>query len=91
MKKYIIERDIPRVGTLTQDQLRDAAAQSNQALKQLGPDIQWVESFVAGDKTFCIYIAKDEQIIQRHAELSGFPASKITEIEKMIGPKSAGK
>lgn len=86
MKKYIIERDIPKVGTLEREQLRAAAAKSNEVLRQLGSDIQWLESFVAADKTFCVYLAKDEAIIRRHAELSGFPATKITEIGKMIDP-----
>ena len=89
MKKYMIEREIPKVGTLEAEQLRQAAAKSNQALQQLGPDIQWVESFVAADKTFCVYLAKDETIIHRHAELSGFPATKITEISKTIDPSTA--
>ena len=89
MKRFMIERQIPKVGTLEQEQLQQAAARSNQALNQLGPDIQWVESFVAEDKTFCIYLAKDEAIIQRHAELSGFPATKVTEIGKTIDPTTA--
>jgi Protein of unknown function (DUF4242) len=89
MKKYMIEREIQKVGTLEREQLRDAAVKSNEALHQLGPDIQWLESFVAADKTFCVYLAKDEAIIQRHAELSGFPASKITEIGKNIDPTTA--
>ena len=89
MKKYIIERQIPKVGTLEREQLREAAAKSNQALHQLGPDIQWLESFVAADKTFCVYLTKDETIIHRHAELSGFPATKITEISKTIDPSTA--
>ncbi|SRR5579885_2961204 len=89
MKKYIIEREIPKVGTLEREQLRQAAARSCDALNQLGPDIQWVESFVAADKTFCVYLAKDEDIIRRHAELSGFPATKITEIRRMIDPTTA--
>ena len=86
MKKYMIERDIPQVGSLERNQLREAAAKSNGVLKQLGPDIQWLESFVAADKTFCVYLAKDEAIIHKHAELSGFPATKVTEIGKMIDP-----
>lgn len=89
MKKYVIERDIPKVGTLEEEQLRQAAAKSNQVLRQLGPDIQWLESFVAADKTFCVYLAKDEAVIHRHAELSGFPATKITEIHKMIDSTTA--
>ena len=91
MKKYIIEREIPAVGTLAREQLRDAAAKSNDALRQIGPDIQWLESFVAADKTFCVYLAKDEKVIQRHADLSGFPATKITEISKIIDPATAAK
>jgi hypothetical protein len=86
MNKYMIERDIPKVGTLEREQLRAAAAKSNEVLRQLGPDIQWLESFVAADKTFCVYLAKDEAIIHRHAELSGFPATKVTQIGKMIDP-----
>jgi hypothetical protein len=86
LRKYIIERDIPTVGSFEREQLRGAAAKSNDVLKQLGPDIQWQESYVAGDKTFCVYLAKDEAIIRKHAELSGFPATKITEIRKMIDP-----
>ena len=86
LRKFIIERDIPGAGSLEREQLRGAAAKSNEVLRQLGPDIQWVDSYVAADKTFCIYLAKDETIIRKHAELSGFPASKITEIRKMIDP-----
>lgn len=89
MKKYMIEREIPKVGTLDGEQLRQAAAKSNQALSQLGPDIQWLESYVVADKTFCVYLAKDEALIHRHAELSGFPATKVTEIGKTIDPTTA--
>jgi hypothetical protein len=86
LRKFIIERDIPGAGSLERAQLRDAAAKSNGVLHELGPDIQWVESFVAADKTFCVYLAKDEAIIKKHAEISGFPATKITEVRKMIDP-----
>lgn len=86
LRKFIIERDIPAVGSLEREQLRGAAAKSNDVLRQLGPDIQWQESYVAADKTFCVYLAKDEALIRQHAELSGFPASKITEVRKMIDP-----
>jgi hypothetical protein len=89
MRKFIIERDIPKVGTFEREQLRGAAAKSNEVLRQLGPDIQWVESYVAADKTFCVYLAKDETIIRRHAEISGFPATKVTEVKKMIDPTTA--
>ena len=86
LRKFIIERDIPAVGSFERDQLKAAAAKSNEVLGQLGPDIQWQESFVAADKTFCVYLAKDEATIHKHAELSGFPATKITEVRKMIDP-----
>jgi hypothetical protein len=84
MKKYLIEREIPKVGSLSQEQLREAAAKSNAVLRQLGPDIQWLESYIAADKMYCLYLGRDEEIIHRHAELSGFPASKVTEVGKII-------
>ena len=86
LRRFIIERDIPAVGTFDREQLRGAAAKSNEVLAQLGSDIAWIESYVAGDKTFCVYLAKDEDVIRKHAEISGFPATKITEIRKMIDP-----
>ena len=86
LRRFVIERDIPEVGSFEREQLQAAAAKSNSVLKQLGPDIQWVESFVAANKTFCIYLASGEEIIHKHAELSGFPATRITEVRKMIDP-----
>ena len=86
MQKFIIEREIPEVGSLERAQLQEAAARSNEVLAQLAPDIQWVESYVADNKTFCVYLARDEALIRKHAELSGFPANKITAINKMIDP-----
>ncbi len=91
LKRFMIERDIPNVGALTADQLSGAAAKSNEALCRIGAaDIQWVQSYVAGDKTFCVYLASDEEAIKKHAELSGFPATKITEIKEIIDPATAG-
>ncbi|MBI3710009.1 MAG: DUF4242 domain-containing protein [Proteobacteria bacterium] len=89
MRKFIIERDLPAIGSAEREQLKAAAAKSNSVLHQLGPDIQWVESYVASDKTFCVYMAKDENIIREHAKISGFPANKITEVRKMIDPTTA--
>jgi hypothetical protein len=89
MHKYIIERDIPEVGSLEREQLRGAAAKSNAALAELGPQIQWVESYVADNKTFCVYLAASEDLIRKHAEISGFPANKITRIKRMIDPTTA--
>ena len=90
MRKFIIERELPAVGSMEREQLKGAAAKSNAALAELGTDIQWVESYVAADKTFCVYLAKDEEIIRRHAEISGFPANRITEVKRMIDPTTAG-
>ena len=91
LHKFIIERDIPKVGTFDREQLKAASAKSNSVLAELAPDIQWIESFVAADKTFCVYLAKDQAIIRKHAEMSGFPATKITEIGKMIDPHHGGR
>ena len=89
MRKFIIERELPAIGSAERQALREAAQKSNATLKELGPDIQWVESYVAADKTFCVYLAKDEDIIKKHAEISGFPATKITEVRRMIDPTTA--
>ena len=89
MHKFIIERELPAIGSAERQALREAAQKSNAVLKQLGPDIQWVESYVAADKTFCVYLAQDEAIIKKHAEISGFPANKITEVRRMIDPTTA--
>lgn len=89
MRRYMIERSLPEIGSAEREQLKAAAQRSNEVLHELGPDIQWIESYVAGDKTFCVYLAKDEEIIRRHAEISGFPADKITEIAKLIDPTTA--
>jgi hypothetical protein len=89
MRRFIIERDIPKIGSAERDALRGAAQKSNSVLAELAPDIQWVESYVAADKTFCVYLAKDEAIIRKHAEMSGFPATKVTEVSKTIDPTTA--
>jgi hypothetical protein len=89
MRRFIIERDIPQIGTAERDALRAAAEKSNSVLAQLAPDIQWVESYVAADKTFCVYLSRDEAVIRKHSEMSGFPASKITEVSKTIDPTTA--
>ena len=90
MPKYVIEREIPNAGNLTKEQLQGISQTSCGVLRNLGPSIQWVESFVADDKTFCVYLAKEEAIIRNHAEIRGFPATKITEVKKMIDPTTAG-
>ncbi len=89
MKRYVIERDLPKVGSLEREELKQASAKSNAALAELAPKIQWEHSYVAGDKTFCVYLAEDEAVIRRHAEISGFPATKITEVRLIIDPTTA--
>ena len=89
MKRYLIERDITGVGTLDRQQLKEAAATSNAALAKLSGRAQWVQSFVVDDKTFCIYLADDESSVHEHARLSGFPASRVTEVRSVIEPMTA--
>ncbi|MGD8417210.1 MAG: DUF4242 domain-containing protein [Pseudomonadales bacterium] len=86
MRKYVIERMIDGVGSLNQEQLGGAAATSNDALAKLAPRVQWVQSYVTGDRTFCIYLAEDESVIHEHARLSGFPATRVYEVVNMIDP-----
>ena len=92
MPRFVIERDIPEVGTLEREALREAAGKSNGVLAEMKAEkknIQWEHSYVAGDKTFCIYLADDEGLIEEHAQRSGFPASVVTEVRKMIDPVTA--
>ena len=89
MKQYVIERNIPGVGGLNSQQLKDTAATSNTALAKLSGRAQWLQSFVVDDKTFCIYLADNEAAVHEHARLSGFPASKVTEVRGVIGPMTA--
>jgi hypothetical protein len=89
MKRYIIEREIPGVGALNQEQRRDVAAQSNKALAALAGKAQWEQSYVVDDKTFCIYLAEDEAAVRAHSQLSGFPASRITEVRSVLEPMTA--
>jgi hypothetical protein len=89
MRKFMIERAIPGVGKLDACGLANAAKKSNGVLAELGPGIQWQQSFVTGDRTFCVYLAENEELIRRHAEKSGFPATKITEITGVIDPSTA--
>jgi hypothetical protein len=89
MKRYVIERNIPGVGALNAEQLKGAAATSNEALAKLAGSVQWVQSYVVDDKTFCIYLADSEAKVQEHAKLSGFPANKVTEVREIIDPMTA--
>jgi hypothetical protein len=89
LRRFVIERELPAIGSAEREALKAAAKTSNAALREIGPDIQWVESYVAADKTFCVYLAESEELIRRHAAISGFPANKITEIRRTIDPTTA--
>jgi hypothetical protein len=89
LKRFVIEREIPSIGKKTAQNYCDISRASDNALAQLAPRIQWEHSYVADDKTFCVYLAEDEAAIRRHGELSGFPVNKITEIDLIIDPTTA--
>jgi hypothetical protein len=89
MKRYLIERDIPGIGGMSIVELCGAARASNRAIEQLGGAVQWQHSYVGGDKVFCIYLAQSEEALRQHAELSGIPVNKITEVPQIIDPLTA--
>ena len=89
LKRFLIERGIPGVGGMSIVELCGAARASNQAIAKIGSTIQWQHSYVAGDQTFCIYLADSEATIRQHAELSGIPVAKITEVSQIIDPTTA--
>ena len=89
MPKYVIEREIPGAGKLTSDELKAISQKSCAVLRKLGPEIQWVESYVTGDKVYCVYLAPDTGLIRQHAEQGGFPANRISEVTRMIDPTTA--
>ena len=89
MPKYIIERELPGAGDLGDDQIKGISQKSCQVLSELGPQIQWVESYVTDDKIYCVYIAPNKEMVEKHAQEGGFPANKISEVRRMIDPTSA--
>jgi Nickel responsive protein SCO4226-like len=89
MPKYVIEREIPGAGKLTAEQLQAISQKSCGVLRELGTQIQWVHSYVTGDKIYCVYIAPDEQTIREHANRGGFPANRISEVVNVIDPTTA--
>ncbi len=91
MPKYLIEREIAGAGNLTPDQLQAVSQTSCGVLQKMGPQIQWVQSYVTGDKVYCVYISPNEEMIREHAKQGGFPANKISEIKTMIDPTTAEK
>ena len=89
MPKFVIERSIPRAGQLSPDQLQGIAQKSCSVLHELGPQIQWVQSFLTDDKIYCVYIAPDERLIREHAERGGFPADRISRVRAIIDPTTS--
>ena len=89
MPKYVIEREIPKAGDMTKEDMHQAAQTSCGVLKKLGPTIQWVESYITDDKVYCVYIAPDKAIIEKHAAEGGFPANRISEVKAIIDPTTA--
>ncbi len=89
MPKYVIEREIPGAGKLTDRDLKAISQKSNRALSQLGSQVQWLQSYVTGDKVYCVYIAPNEELIREHARLGGFPANSVSQIAATIDPTTA--
>ncbi len=89
MPKYIIEREIPGAGNLSAEELQGISQKSCSVLNQMGPQIQWVQSYVTGDKVYCVYIAPNEEMIKEHAQQGGFPANRISEVKSLIDPTTA--
>src|SRR2546421_9401428 len=89
MPKYVIEREIPGAGNMTRQDLQGASQKSCSVLRNLGPEIQWVQSYVTDDKLYCVYIAPNEELIREHAQQGGFPANRISEIKSIIDPTTA--
>ena len=90
MPKYVIERTIPGASKLSATELQSISAKSNSVLRELGPNVQWVQSYVAGDKIYCVYIAANPEIVQEHARCGGFPADLIAEVAAVIDPTTGG-
>lgn len=89
MPKYVIEREIPGAGALTGDQLQAISQKSCGVLRNLGPAVQWVHSYVTDDRIYCVYIAPNEDLVRQHAEQGGFPANRISEVKSIIDPTTA--
>jgi hypothetical protein len=89
MPKFVIEREIPGAGRLSLEELQGISQKSCEVLRELGPQIQWVHSYVTGDKVYCVYIAPDEATVRKHAEMGGFPANSVSEVRTVIDPTTA--
>jgi cell division inhibitor SulA len=89
MPKFVIEREIPGAGSMTDAELKEASLKSLDVLQQLGPQIQWLYSFVTDNKVYCVYLAPDEEAIREHARRSGFPANRISAVRRLLDPANA--
>ena len=89
MPKFVIEREIPGIGNMSDAEIREAARRSVAVLKELGPEIQWLQSYVTGDKLYCVYLAPNETLIREHAKKGGFPANRISAVRRLIDPSTA--
>ena len=89
MPKFVIEREVPGAGSLTDTQLREISQKSVSVLKAMGPEIQWLHSYVTGDKVYCVYLAPDEATIKEHAKRVGLPANRVSAVRRLIDPASA--
>lgn len=89
MPKFVIEREIPGLGNLSTAELRDISQKSVKVLRELGPEIQWLHSYVTGDKLYCVYLAPDEATIREHANRGGFPANRVSAVRRLIDPTTA--
>lgn len=89
MPKFVIEREIPGAGKLSSEQLQGIAVKSCDVLRELGPEINWVHSYVTDDKVYCVYIAPNEELIRKHAEKGGFPANSISQVHAIIDPTTS--
>jgi hypothetical protein len=89
MPQFVIEREIPGAGALSEDQIREVSLRSLQTLKEMGPQIQWLHSYVTEDKVYCVYLAPDEDSIREHARRTGIPANRVAAVRRLIGPATA--
>jgi len=89
MPKFVIEREIPGLGNLSEAELREISRKSVSILKGMGPEIQWLHSYVTGDKLYCVYLAPDEAAIKEHAKRGGFPANRVSAVRRLIDPSTA--
>jgi cell division inhibitor SulA len=89
MPKFVIEREIPGLGNMSDSEIREASRKSMGVLRELGPEIQWLQSYVTGDKLYCVYLAPDEALIREHAKRGGLPANRISAVRRLIDPSTA--